>query len=79
MFDIKSKLQEKVYRSVLTCLYCMVQDETFDHLFACQHGIVVPNILQGVTFNSFSSADFNFIESLGKFLQRYQQYHEILM
>ena len=57
----------------------MVQDETFDHLFACPHGIVVPNILQGATFNSFSSTDFNFIESLGKFLQRYQQYREILM
>ena len=57
----------------------MVQNETFDHLFACPHGIVVPNILQGVTFNSFSSTDFNFIESLRKFLQRYQQYREILM
>ena len=78
MFDIKSNYKRK-YRSVLTCPFCMVQDETFDHLFACPHGIVVPNILQGVTFNSFSSTDFNFIESLGKFLQRYQQYREILM
>ena len=41
--------------------------------------MVVPNILQGVTFNSFSCTDLNFIESLGKFLQRYQQYREILM
>ena len=57
----------------------MVQDETFDHLFTCQHGIVVPNILQGVTFNSFSSIDLNFFESLGKILQRSQQYREILM
>ena len=57
----------------------MVQDETFDHLFACQHSIVASNILQGVTFNSFSSTDFNFIESLGKFLQRSQQYREIIM
>ena len=57
----------------------MVQDETFDNLFTCQHVIVVPNILQGVTFSSFSSIDLNFIESLRKFLQRYQQYREILM
>ena len=57
----------------------MVQDETFDHLFACQHGIVVPNVLQGVPFNSFSSLDLNFIESLGKCLQRYRQHCEILM
>ena len=57
----------------------MVQDETFDHLFTCQHGILVPNILQGVTFNSFSSIDLNCFESLGKFFQRYQQYLEILM
>ena len=41
----------------------MAEDETFDHLFTCQHGIVVPNILQGVTFNSFSPVDLNFIES----------------
>ena len=78
MFDIKSNYKKK-YRSVLTCPFCIVQDETFDHLFTCQHGIVVPNILQGVTFNSFSSTDVNFVESLGKFLQRYQQYREILM
>ena len=57
----------------------MVQDETFDHFFTCQHGRVVLNILQGVTFNSFSSLDLKVIESLGKFLQRYQQYREILM
>ena len=78
MFNIKSNYKKK-YRSVLTCPFRMVQDETFDHLFTCQHGIVVPNILQGVTFNLFSSTDLNFIESLGKFLQRYQQYREILM
>ena len=80
MFDIKSNYKRK-YRSVLTCPFCMVQDQTFDDLlFAYPHGIVVPNILQGVTFNSFSSTDFNFIESLGKFLQRYhQQCREILM
>ena len=78
MFDIKSNYKKK-YRSVLTCPFCMVQDETFDHLFTCQHGIVVPNILQGVTLASFSSLDLKFIESLGKFLQRYQQYREILM
>ena len=78
MFDMKSNYKRK-YRSVLTCPFCMVQDETFDNLFACPNGIVVPNILQGATFNSFSSTDLNFIESLGKFLQRYQQYHEILM
>ena len=77
MFDIKSNY--KKYRSVLTCPFCMVQDETFDHLFACQHRIVVPNILQGVTFNLFSSTDLNFIESLEKFSQRYQQYREIPM
>ena len=59
---------KKKYRSVLTCPFCMVQD-----------GIVVPNILQGVTFNSFPSIDLNFIESLGKFLQRYQQHREILV
>ena len=52
MFDIKSNYKRK-YRSVLTCPFCMVQDETFDYLFACPHGIVVPNILQGVTFNSY--------------------------
>ena len=57
----------------------MVQDEIFDHLSTCKHAIVVPNILQGVTFNSFSSLDLKFIGSLGKFLQRYQQYREILM
>ena len=78
MFDIKSKYKKK-YISVLTCPFCRVQDETFDHLFTYQHSIVVPNILQGVTFNSFSSIHLNFIESLGKFMQRYQQYHEILM
>ena len=43
MFDIKSNYKRK-YRSVLTCPFCMVQDETFDHLFACPHGIAVPNI-----------------------------------
>ena len=57
----------------------MVQDETFDYLFNCKYGIVVPDILQGVTFNSFSSLNLKFIESLEKFLQRYQQYREILM
>ena len=72
MFDIKSNNKKK-YRSVLTCPFCMVQDETFDHLFTCQLGVVVPNILQGVTFNSFSSLDFKVIENLGKFLQKYQQ------
>ena len=78
MFDIKSNYKKK-YRSVMTCPFCMVQDETFDHLFTCQHFIVVPNILQGVTFNSFSSLDLKFSEGLGKSLQRYQQCREILM
>ena len=78
MFGIKSNYKNE-HGSVLTCKFCMVQDETFDHLFTCQHGIVVPNILQGVTFNSFSSLDLKFIESLGKRLQRCQQYLEILM
>ena len=66
MFDTKSNYKKK-YRSVLTCPFCMVQDETFDHLFTCQHGIVIPNILQGVTFNSFSSIDLNFIGVLESF------------
>ena len=76
MFDISNY---KKYRSVLTCPFCIVQDEAFDHLFTCQHGIVVPNILQGVTFNSFSYIELNFIESLEKFLQRYQQYRKVLL
>ena len=66
MFDIESNYKKK-YRSVLTCPFCMVQHETFDHLFTCQHGKVFPNILQGVTFNSFSSTDLNVIESLQVF------------
>ena len=70
---------KKNYRSVLTCPFCVVQDENFDHLFTSQNGIVVPNILQGVTFNLFSFIDLDFIESLGKCLQRDQQYREILM
>ena len=57
----------------------MVKDETFDHLFTCQLGVVISNILRGVTFNSFSSLDLEVIESLGKLLQKYQQYREILM
>ena len=72
-------MYKKKYRSVLTCPICVFQDETFDYLFTCQHGIVVPSILQSVTFISFSSVDLNFIESLGKSLQRYQQYREILI
>ena len=34
MFDVKGNYK-KEYRSVLTCPFCMVQDETFDHLFTC--------------------------------------------
>ena len=60
--------------------FCMAQDETFDHLFTCQQlGAVVPNIMQGVALSSFSSLDLNVIDSLGKFLQKYQQYREILV
>ena len=49
MFDIKSNYKRK-YRSVLICPFCMVQDETFDHLFACPHGIVVSRTIQKCTF-----------------------------
>ena len=52
-------------------LLCVVQDETFDHLFTCQLGEVV---LQGVALKSFSSLDLNVIENLRKLLQEYQQY-----
>ena len=56
--------------------------ETFDYLFTCKLGVVVPITLQYILhlhLNTFSSLDLKVIESLRMLLQKYQQYREILM
>ena len=44
MFEIKANFKNK-YDSDLSCPFCKLEDETFDHIFTCESGLLCKNSL----------------------------------
>ena len=54
MFDIKVNFKEKYHLNFL-CPFYKREDETFDHLFACNSGVFCPTGIHSTHLTSFSS------------------------
>ena len=82
MFDIKVNFKKKCHLNIW-CLFCKKEDETFDHLFACNCGVFGPTILQSTHLPQLPS--FSTEKSLskhkktGKFFCRYSRYREEIL
>ena len=52
MFDIKVNFKKKYHLNVW-CPFCNREDETFDHIFACNCGVFCPTTIQNTHLTSF--------------------------
>ena len=52
MFDIKVNYKNK-YSTDLSCPFCKMETETFDHLFECISGLCCPSNLRSIQFSNF--------------------------
>ena len=52
MFDIKVNFRKKYHLNIWYS-FCKREDETFDHIFACNCGVFCPTIIQSMHLTSF--------------------------
>ena len=81
MFHIKVNFKKK-YHFNIWCPFCKREDETFDHLFACNSGVFCPTSIQSTHLTSFSAEkSLSKLKGIGKFFCRYsigRKYCELL-
>ena len=76
MFDIKVNFKKK-YHLNIWCPFCKREDETFDHIFACNCGVFCPTTIQSTHLTSFSTEkSLSKLKKIGKFLCRHTRYRE---
>ena len=79
MLDIKTNYKNK-YCENLKCSFCCVLDESFDHIFTCRFGIIVPKEMKHFRLQSFESeVPLLVLEKTGQFLKRYLKYRAYLI
>ena len=76
MFDIKVNYKNK-YSTDLSCPFCKMETETFDHLFECISGLYCPSNLRSIQFSNFcNEASVENVRRIAKFLLKYSKYRE---
>ena len=79
MFDINANFKNK-YDSDLSCPFCITEEETFDHIFICESGLLCKNSLKNNNLLELSHYSFSgYLEDTGEFLYRYERYRDYVM
>ena len=79
MFDIKVNYKNK-YSTDLSCPFCKMETETFDHLFECISGLYCPSNLRSIQFSNFcNEASVENVRRIAKFLLKYSKYREDIL
>ena len=79
MFDIKVNYKNK-YSTDLSCPFCKMETETFDHLFECISGLYCPSNLRSIQFSNFcNEASVKNVRRIAKFLLKYSKYREDIL
>ena len=79
MFDIKVNYKN-IYSADLSCPFCKMETETFDHLFECISGLYCPSNLRNIQFSNFcNEASMQNVRGIAKFLLKYSKYREDIL
>ena len=79
VFDIK--VNYKIEHSTeLSCPFCKMETETFDHLFECISGLYFHNNIRNIQFSDFcNEASVENVKGIAKFLLKYSKYREDIL
>ena len=79
MHEIKSNFKD-IYESDLSCPFCKIEDETFEHIFSCSSGVLCKNSLKENNLLKLSHFRcLRYLKDTGEFLQGYKKYREIML
>ena len=79
MYEIEGNFK-KMYHSDISCPFCKIEDETFEHIFLCSSGVLCKNSLKEnnlLKLSHFSCP--KYLKNTGEFLLRYKKYREIML
>ena len=79
MFEIKANFKNR-YEFDPFCPSCKIEDETFDHIFIHESGLLCKNSLKNNNLLKLSHYSHNgHLEDTGEFLYRYKRYREMML
>ena len=79
MYEIKAN-SKKMYDSDISCPFCKIDDETFEHIFLCSSDVLCKNSLKENNLLKLSHFScLRYLKDTGEFLLRYKKYREIML
>ena len=79
MYEIKANFK-KVYDSDISCPFCKIEDETFEHIFSCSSGVLRKNSLTENNLLKLSHFScLRYLKDTGEILLRYKKYRGIML
>ena len=79
MLDLKTNFKRK-YELDLSCPFCLEGEESIDHIFTCNKGLLRPDKLENITFTEINKTDnMRLLKDVAKFITRYQKFCDILI
>ena len=79
MYEIKANFK-KICDSDISCPFCKIEDETFEHIFLCSSGVLCKNSLkENNLLKLYHFSCLKYLKDTGEFLLRYKKYREIML
>ena len=79
MSEINANVKNK-YDSDLSCPFCTVDDESFDHIFRCVSRLLCKNSLKHNNLLKLYHYSYNgYLQDTGKFLCKFKRQKEIML
>ena len=79
MLDLKTNFKRK-YELDLSCPFCLEGEESIDHTFTCNKGLLRPGKLENIAFTEINKTDnMRLLKDVAKFITRYQKFRDILI
>ena len=79
MLDLKTNFKRK-YELNLSCPFCLEGEESIDHIFTCNKGLLRPDKLENITFTEINKTDnMRLLKDVAKFINRYKKFRDILI
>ena len=74
MLNLKTNFKRK-YELDLSCPFCLEGEESIDHIFTCNKGLLRPDKLENFAFTD----NMRFLKDIAKFITRYKKFCDILI
>ena len=79
MLDLKPNFKRK-YELDLSCPFCLEGEESIDHIFTCNKGLLRPDKLENIAFTEINKTDnMRLVKDVAKFITRYKKFRHILI